>query len=332
MSLASKRIILVGDHRQLPHLLERNIELKLEELSEEDQEKYRMSLFHKLFQDMKEREREDGIKRTVTLDVQYRMHPVLGDFVSNTFYARYDEGFKSGLPAENFIHGIERYGDALGVWVDLPHRKGAESGGISKCRKCEATWIAEETLRILEGHPHLSVGVITFYSAQEKELYDQMETLGIFEIDDLGNRRVAERFRFTESSILQERLRVGTVDAFQGMEFDVVLLSMTRSNKHPVSKENPKTWRRKFGHLMLENRLCVAMSRQKRLLLTVDKGMLGENIAKEAVRIGRLQEFLPTRTWKANSTLTSRSWILVPEEFGTLNANRFFGLCLPTGF
>jgi len=64
---------------------------------------------------------------------------------------------------------------------------------------------------------------------------------------------------------LKERIRVGTVDAFQGKEFDVVFLSMTRSNDLPITDN--RSLRRKFGHLMLENRLCVAMSRQQRLLI-----------------------------------------------------------------
>ena len=75
---------------------------------------------------------------------------------------------------------------------------------------------------------------------------------------------------------------MGTVDAFQGKEFDVVLLSMTRSND--LAADQPKLLRRKYGHLMLENRLCVAMSRQKRLLIVVgDGGMLIGEQAAQAV-------------------------------------------------
>ncbi|MGB2714762.1 MAG: AAA domain-containing protein [Vicinamibacterales bacterium] len=56
----------------------------------------------------------------------------------------------------------------------------------------------------------------------------------------------------------EERLRVGTVDAFQGKEFDVVILSATRSNLLPAISEEDR--REKYGHLMLANRLCVAMA------------------------------------------------------------------------
>ena len=82
--------------------------------------------------------------------------------------------------------------------------------------------------------------------------------------------------------MLKERLRVGTVDAFQGKEFDVVILSVTRSNS--LQAKDELSFRRKFGHLMLENRLCVAMSRQQRLLVAVgDEGMLLNDGASTAV-------------------------------------------------
>lgn len=78
-----------------------------------------------------------------------------------------------------------------------------------------------------------------------------------------------------------ERVRVDTVDAFQGKEFDVVLLSMVRSNGLPEG--DGLALRRKYGRLMLENRLCVAMSRQRRLLIVVgDPEMLkGPHAARE---------------------------------------------------
>ena len=47
----------------------------------------------------------------------------------------------------------------------------------------------------------------------------------------------------------------------------MVFLSVTRSNELPGDTDEQQ--RRKFGHLMLENRLCVAMSRQQRVLVAV---------------------------------------------------------------
>lgn len=284
MALAERRIILVGDHRQLPHILDREIEDDLDsDVLDKTRDMLRTSLFQRLFSQLRDREQTDGIKRTVTLDVQYRMHPVLGDFISNTFYVPHGEGFSSGRRPEEFVHHLKRYGNAVAAWVEVPLGKGAEGGVQSKIRIVEAHWIANEAHRIMTERPELSVGVISFYSAQVNEILKQMEPLGMTKLDD-GSYRIHELWKTTrsDSGKLTERLRVGTVDAFQGKEFDVVLLSMTRSND--LAADQPKLLRRKYGHLMLENRLCVAMSRQKRLLIVVgDSGMLKSEQAALAV-------------------------------------------------
>jgi superfamily I DNA and/or RNA helicase len=58
---------------------------------------------------------------------------------------------------------------------------------------------------------------------------------------------------------------------------------MTRSNDLPISDE--RSLRRKFGHLMLENRLCVALSRQQRLLVVVgDSAMLRGETSEKVLR------------------------------------------------
>jgi len=81
MVQAKKRIILVGDHRQLPHIIDEEIIKVLEseedgsiELKKED-EYIKTSMFAYLFNRLKILEAKDTVKRTVTLDAQYRMHP-----------------------------------------------------------------------------------------------------------------------------------------------------------------------------------------------------------------------------------------------------------------
>lgn len=286
MSRAERRIILVGDHRQLPHILEPDIESQLEQsVSDATRAALRRSLFERLFQAMKVREAKDGIKRTVTLDKQYRMHPVLGSFVSDTFYAPYGEGFESPRRPEKFVHDLPGYAGRVAAWVDMPLSRGREHGGQSKRRAVEAEWIAKEVERLATARRDLSFGCISFYSAQVDEVLLAMEKRGMSERLDDGSYRVKDAWRETrsEDGRLIERLRVGTVDAFQGKEFDVVFLSMTRANDLPVSDE--RSLRRKFGHLMLENRLCVAMSRQQRLLVVVgDSAMLRGEASERALR------------------------------------------------
>jgi len=132
--------------------------------------------------------------------------------------------------------------------------------------------------------PDLSFGVISFYAGQVDGILAELEPLGIAEQLPDGSFRVADAWRETRGmdGHLKERIRVGTVDAFQGKEFDVVFLSMTRSNDLPITDN--RSLRRKFGHLMLENRLCVAMSRQQRLLIVVgDSGMLRGEVAEQSL-------------------------------------------------
>lgn len=135
LALGRRRIVLVGDHRQLPHLLEPDVESQLEEsVSMQTREALKKSLFERLFHSLRERTRLDGIPRVVTLDTQYRMHPVLGDFVSRVFYEHHeDPRIHSGRPAEEFTHGLRDYGDAVAAFIAVPRDQGSERGGQSKC-------------------------------------------------------------------------------------------------------------------------------------------------------------------------------------------------------
>ena len=278
MACAERRIVLVGDHRQLPHLLEPDVEREIERSTQaETRSALRQSLFEKLFTELRERERKDGVRRTVTLNTQYRMHPLLGQFVSEQFYAPHGERFGSGRGEEEFVHDVILKGGAslagkVAAWIDVPHARGGERPGRSKRRPVEARRVAEEAHAVVAWHPELSVGVITFYAAQRDEILEAMSVAGIdlTEPDDEGGYRARDEWRRTGDG--RERLRIGTVDAFQGKEFDVVFLSPTRSNDIPVKDE--ATRRRRYGFLLLENRLCVAMSRQHRLLVVVgDRAM-----------------------------------------------------------
>ena len=289
MSLGKRRIILVGDHRQLPHLLEPDIERELSENASEATEKaLRQSLFERLFEDLREREQSDGVVRVVTLDQQFRMHPTLGRFVSDVFYPP-EEAFQSPRPAKEFAHSMSSWmkggKPVCAAWKRLPYSEGREEKrGTSWARSCEASWIARQVNELTNGEAHdLTIGVITFYKAQVDAVLEAMLGFGLTTRDeDTGIVDVAPAYRTLDLGGKQvERLRVGTVDAFQGMEFDIVFLSVVRSNT--VTRESEAANRRRFGHLLLPNRLCVAMSRQKRLLVAVgDQEMFMVDDGQEA--------------------------------------------------
>jgi superfamily I DNA and/or RNA helicase len=279
MSMARRRVVLVGDQRQLPHMLEPDVERELAaavakgDIASEAQAAVKLSLFERMQGLLRTLQDQDGNPRLVTLDTQFRMHPVLGDFVSRMFYERWGDGqVLSGGSAEDFAHDLPKYTKrkkpCVAAWLDVPGGPGQwEQRGQSKSRPPEARRIAKELRRLIEMDSRLTFGVISFYSAQVAELGAALVEEGLAEQTESGGWRIAEAWRRTEDhrGNLVERLRLGTVDAFQGKEFDVVFLSVTRSNELPG--ETDEQQRRKYGHLLLDNRLCVAMSRQHRLLV-----------------------------------------------------------------
>ncbi|WP_379969610.1 DEAD/DEAH box helicase [Ectobacillus sp. sgz5001026] len=240
MSLG-KHIILVGDHKQLPHLLEEDVVKRLLEHKNDPEirELLKEPLFSRLFK-MLEKAKNTSHKRTVMLRDQYRMHPKISQFISKCFY---DGSLLSGVTAEQKQHNLERYKYHPIAWIDVPQSFGQESAvnGQSKNRKSEVEKVMKEVHQILKANTEYSIGVITFYKKQAIDLQNEIEK---FSLQD------------------QSRVEVGTVDSFQGKEFDVVILSTVRSN-------SLKDKRKSVGFLESRNRLNVAFSRGKRLIMVI---------------------------------------------------------------
>jgi hypothetical protein len=285
LTSAERRIVLVGDHRQLPHIVDNAIQKELEEdeSAAKNVSKYlKDSLFERFYTILKKLYEKDGIQRVVTLNTQYRMHPVIGDFVSRTFYEKYnDPKISSGTPAEKLVHNIDCYAENVAVSVNIPFTKGEEkkqSGSFY--RPIEAKEAIRRAKEILDSDPSLSVGVITFYSRQVKELYNIASNMEMAEKDDNNEFYICKKYQKTMKG--EERLRIGSVDAFQGKEFDVVILSLVRSNIYQI--ESDKDVGKKYGFLTSYNRLNVAMSRAKKLLIAVgDEEMFRKEKAKEHI-------------------------------------------------
>lgn len=289
LCLARRRIVLVGDHAQLPHILEKKLEDKLRQLDQaaDDQDwltQLRTSLFQRLYLLLKDVHTDN---RTVRLDAQFRMHPALGKMVSRLFYENDGPPIRDGVTADQRRHGLAKYGDRVAAWLDVGAGEGPDTRiRTSRTRTAEATRIAQEINELAGQAPHLTFGVITFYSAQVREIWEQLALL------DLATEKHGEFAAVPalgRTSDGAERLRVGSVDAFQGSEFDVVLLSTVRS----TGPNRPRRLdaRTHYGHLTSRNRLCVALSRARRLLIGVGDADMFRRPAAPA-DIAPLTEFL----------------------------------------
>jgi superfamily I DNA and/or RNA helicase len=295
MSMAKRRIVLVGDHRQLPQILDEEVQRAVQsDRSNPDLDPLRESLFERLFRNLKEREARDGVKRTVTLDKQYRMHPKLGSFVSRCFYEAFgDPKIDSGKDDNEFLHALPGYVGRVAAWLSVPEGRGREKhAGHSWARQSEAEAVAKELARLIEASPDMSIGIISFYGAQIAEIWRQLEQLGLA-IRDADGYRIIQKYRYATDHMGRqaERVQIGTVDSFQGKEFDVVILSLTRCNSHKPSADE-EALRRKYGFLTLINRLCVAMSRQRRLLIVAGDEKMAEDIPDGVPSLAPLREFL----------------------------------------
>lgn len=285
LTSAKRRIVLVGDHRQLPHIVDDAIQKELEEdeNAAKNISKYlEESLFERFYTILKKLQQKDGIQRVVTLNTQYRMHPVIGDFISKTFYEKYgDPKINSGTAAEKLTHNILAYKNKVAVSINIPNIKGDEkkqSG--STYRPIEAKEAIRKAKEILDNDPLLTVGVITFYSRQVTELFIEAEKAGMAEKNESGDYIITKAYQKTMKA--EERFRIGSVDAFQGKEFDVVILSLVRSNNFQI--KSTYDIRKKFGFLTSYNRLNVAMSRAKKLIMVIgDEDMFRIEQAEEHI-------------------------------------------------
>lgn len=268
ITLARKKVILVGDHKQLPQLVDQDI-LEQMECSNDSRERFEelkgfmeKSLFESLWDYLKT-ERNDGIVRTVTLDTQYRMPQKLSDFVSRNFYGD-ETHIQTGKNPNDCIHHVSRYTKKNGnckcaVWENVDSK---ESGKISKTNEAEAELIIKRIKEIIKETDE-TIGVIASYSAQTR-LID----------------KIAKSDAELKKKIDNKHLEIGSIDAFQGRQFDIVFFSVVRSND-----------RNNFGFLKSENRLNVAFSRQKKLLVIVGNRKMYET-EKAQEEVPALKEFI----------------------------------------
>lgn len=284
MTKATERIIMVGDQNQLPHLLEDDIaeetSTKLSDkfLTTETRKKLEESLFGVIFKNLG----GANPKRTITLTEQFRMHPFIGDFISKVYYrGELKAGISNQADLKKHNLGLVWAQDKVAVFCDIKKAQGIEESGKSKSRKAEAVRIVRllDELKTDPNFENLSVGIITFYAKQVDAIFREASKKGYTEQRADGSFEITLPYRETNDG--REKLRIGSVDSFQGKEFDIVILSTVRSNTISRTHEN---YKKVFGFLTLENRLNVAFSRSQKLLIVVGDGeMLSDDFAKTYV-------------------------------------------------
>ncbi len=196
----------------------------------------------------------DGKERFITLNMQYRMHPLLGRLVSDVFYKPYNESFESPLEGEHFKHNLRILDNKPLAWIDVKNPKEKRNADGSYYRESEITEIKKYLDLFMKDEPDFTFGVITFFSEQKRLLEQALKGYA--------------------------NLEIGTVDSFQGKEFDVVFLSSVRT-RHTEG----------FGFLKDSPHLCVALSHQKRVLIVAwDREKFDTPEAKD--KVSGLFEFL----------------------------------------
>lgn len=231
-----KKVILVGDHKQLPHMLEPDVVKRLKEDPRfKDFSVLEQSLFERLFEMLS----QGNNPKTVMLDEQFRMPAELCAFVSKCFYDGKLKTSPAADPKDHEAHPKINNGKAI-AFINVSNAAGPELPARSMSRKVEAEIICEDVKKILEAEPDAKVGVIAFYSAQVALIDQCLEKC-------INNEQRA-------------RVEIGSIDAFQGKEYDYVLLSCVRSFSTDSSKHH------NLEFLDKPNRLCVAFSRSIRQL------------------------------------------------------------------
>jgi len=221
-----ERVVLIGDHHQLPPVVE-----------EEDLNKLRRGTpeWHLARKSYMEILWESPLPETnkVVLQVQHRMAPAIRHLVSQRFY-------RGTLRDGDVVKTYQRP-KVMGqhrslIWIDSAGAEVREMRtGNGSIYNLNHVNICRSLVRMLSERtdPSLSIALIGMYREQL--------------------RRYGRWQEWTTRDF-----RADTVDAFEGAEADIVIVDLVRSNPRGIT-----------GFLEVHNRINVAMSRAKRLLVVV---------------------------------------------------------------
>lgn len=289
-----KKVVIIGDHKQLPPMIDEQefgealeavgAKKLIEHWTKDD---YKVSQFEKLF--------KNAPKNFVaSLDTQFRMHEQIMNCISQ-FYSDQEElenglicGIKNEMNEPDFKvkasrwHGlksvpfIDTKNHAIWVNVETPESKVGTSyeneGEIHAIETVLKALTQAEGFK--EYYSHLKkeedkeIGIITYYMPQMQKIRKAM-----YPTFSKNEWRNFEQYKHENE--YQISFRINTVDRFQGMERNIIIISTVRSNKQfkdekgrRVSVDNIK-YPQALGFAREFQRINVGFSRAKRLLIVV---------------------------------------------------------------
>lgn len=247
----ARRAILVGDHLQLPPVVEPELIEKIRVTEPENQELGEW-LEKSLFERMIERPSTPAGNR-VMLDTQYRMPRQIADFISGQFYGgHYHTGVEKPHTDAFFTGNPLVFIDTM---REVRHYDQRAEDGQGYFNQTEARLIGDLVLAYQSRG--VEPGVIVPYKKQAEVIRREL--------------------RRRQSGLSEEELmgRVATVDSFQGREQDVIIFGFTRSNPEG-----------RIGFLTELRRLNVSLTRARRQLVLVgDSLTLTETADQEFARL-----------------------------------------------
>ena len=264
---AIRKFILIGDHKQLPAVVQQS---DTEVLIEDETLKaiHLNSCTNSLFERLILTERAAGRTEFVgTLHKQGRMHPDIADFANRKFYAR------EQLECVPLAHQLEQtlaYNETSEDETDdvlKAHRmifipsKPCRQLNISEKVNTEEARIITDLLRRLYRQlgnnfdPQKSVGVIVPYRNQIAMIRKEIEKLGIPELEEIS---------------------IDTVERYQGSQRDIILYSFTIQSRYQLDFLTANTFYE--DGQPIDRKLNVAITRaRKQLILTGNEPTLRQN-------------------------------------------------------
>lgn len=252
---SAKRVLLVGDHLQLPPLYSDAHKAALaRRLGIHDR---RTELDEVLRSDFARAFNSDyGRQTSATLLTQYRMAPPIGNLVSQIFYRGQLNNGTRAIP--DIYHSAPAALRSPVTWLDTAklgdYAFHQSDRGASIYNRCEAEQVIDLLKQISESGQFIKdlsklkekddalIGVICMYSEQ-KRLIRQKFNQGIW------------------NDGFKSLVKIDTVDSYQGKENRIIIVSLTRSDKQKTP-----------GFLRTPNRINVAISRAMDRLLILGNG------------------------------------------------------------